>query len=91
LINAATEEAIPALQAALLRKITQNALTCFDFSFCSEERGGILRVGSKKDGKEGFDGGCHRANRHKLPRLFPLWKKAPKPLQKCDAIQLIRK
>ena len=25
----------------------------------------------KKDGKEGFDGSCHRANRYKLPPLLP--------------------
>ena len=29
-----------------------------------------MRAGSKKDGKEGFDGGCHRANRYKLPPLL---------------------
>ena len=34
-------------------------------------RGGRLRVGSKKNGKEGFDGGCHWANRYKLPPLLP--------------------
>ena len=25
----------------------------------------------KKDRKEGFDGGCHRASRYKLPPLLP--------------------
>ena len=30
-----------------------------------------MRVGSKKDGKEGFDGGCHQAYRCELPPLLP--------------------
>ena len=30
-----------------------------------------MRVGSKKDGKEGFDGGCHQANRYQLPPSLP--------------------
>ena len=30
-----------------------------------------MRVGSKKDEKEGFEGSCHRANQYKLPPLLP--------------------